>query len=92
MPRDMDSFDFKESAVNETRFRQLYAGDYLTTARNIVLVGGTGTGKIPLATALLGTQSSDGKRARFYSVVDLVNQLDAEKRSRARRTSSQKPA
>ena len=43
VPRDIDSFDFKESAVNETRFRQLYAGDYLTTARNIVLVGGTGT-------------------------------------------------
>ena len=36
VPRDLDSFDFKESAVNETRFRQLYAGDYLTTARNIV--------------------------------------------------------
>ena len=51
-PRDIDSFDFKESAVNETRFRQLYAGDYLTTARNIVLVGGTGTGKSHLATAL----------------------------------------
>jgi hypothetical protein len=29
-----------------------YAGDYLTTARNIVLVGGTGTGKSHLATAL----------------------------------------
>ena len=39
VPRDIDSFDFKESAVNETRFRQLYAGDYLTTARNIVVVG-----------------------------------------------------
>ncbi len=55
VPRDIDSFDFKESTVNETRFRQLYAGDYLTTARNIVLVGGTGTGKSHLATALVST-------------------------------------
>jgi DNA replication protein DnaC len=67
--------------VNETRFRQLYAGDYLTTARNIVLVGGTGTGKSHLATALARHVILQGKRARFYSVVDLVNQLDAEKRS-----------
>ena len=67
--------------MNETRFRQLYAGDYLTTARNIVLVGGTGTGKSHLATALARHVILQGKRARFYSVVDLVNQLDAEKRA-----------
>jgi DNA replication protein DnaC len=79
VPRDIDSFDFKESTVNETRFRQLYAGDYLTTARNIVLVGGTG--KSHLATALARHAILEGKRARFYSVVDLVNQLDAEKRA-----------
>jgi len=81
VPRDLDSFDFKESAVNETQFRQLYAGDYLTTARNIVFVGGTGTGKSHLATALARHVILQGKRARFYSVVDLVNQLDAEKRA-----------
>jgi DNA replication protein DnaC len=81
VPRDLDSFDFKESAVNETQFRQLYAGDYLTTARNIVFVGGTGTGKSHLATALARHVVLQGKRARFFSVVDLVNQLDAEKRA-----------
>ncbi|MGH7593109.1 MAG: ATP-binding protein [Gemmatimonadales bacterium] len=78
--RDLDSFEFKESVVNETQLRQLYAGDYLTTARNIVFVGGTGTGKSHLATALARNVILQGKRARFYSVVDLVNQLDAEKR------------
>ena len=81
VPRDLDSFDFKESTVNETQLRQLYAGDYLTTARNVVLVGGTGTGKSHLATALARNVVLMGKRARFYSVVDLVNQLDAEKRA-----------
>ena len=81
VPRDLDSFDFKESEVNETQLRQLYAGDYLTTARNIVFVGGTGTGKSHLATALARHVILQGKRARFYSVVDLVNQLDAEKRA-----------
>jgi DNA replication protein DnaC len=52
----------------------------MATARNIVFVGGTGTGKTHLATALARHAVLQGKRARFYSVVDLVNQLDAEKR------------
>ena len=80
MPRDLDSFDFRQSAVNEAQLRQLHTGEYLSTARNIVLVGGTGTGKTHLATALARQGVLQGKRARFYSVVDLVNQLDAEKR------------
>jgi len=81
VPRDLDSFDFKESVVSETQIRQLYAGDYLTNARNIVFVGGTGSGKSHLATALARNVILQGHRARFYSVVDLVNQLDAEKRA-----------
>ncbi|MGC1458170.1 MAG: IS21-like element helper ATPase IstB [Steroidobacteraceae bacterium] len=81
MPRDLDSFDFKDSAVNETQIRQLHTGEYLATARNIVLVGGTGTGKTHLAIALAREVVLKGMRARFYGVVDLVNQLDAEKRA-----------
>jgi DNA replication protein DnaC len=80
MPRDLDAFNFQESAVNETQVRQLHSGEYLNTARNIVFVGGTGTGKTHLATALARQAVLQGKRVRFYSVVDLVNQLDAEKR------------
>ena len=80
MPRDLEAFDFRESTVNETQIRQLHTGEYLTSARNIVFVGGTGTGKTHLATALGRQAVLQGKRVRFYSVVDLVNQLDAEKR------------
>jgi DNA replication protein DnaC len=80
VPRDLDSFDFRESVVSETQIRQLYTGEYLNGARNIVFVGGTGTGKTHLAIALARHVIQQGKRARFFSVVDLVNQLDAEKR------------
>jgi DNA replication protein DnaC len=80
VPRDLDSFDFRESPVNETQIRQLHTGGYLASARNIVFVGGTGTGKTHLATALAREVILQGKRARFFSVVDLVNQLDTEKR------------
>jgi DNA replication protein DnaC len=79
--RDLDSFDFRESLVNETAIRQLYTGQYLESSRNIVLVGGTGTGKTHLAIALARNAIHQGKRALFFSVVDLVNQLDAEKRN-----------
>ena len=77
----LDSFDFRESLVNETAIRQLYVGQYLENSRNVVLVGGTGTGKTHLAIALARQAIHQGKRARFYSVIDLVNQLDAEKRN-----------
>jgi len=79
--KDLDSFDFRESLVNETAIRQLYTGQYLESSRNVVLVGGTGTGKTHLAIALARHAIHQGKRARFFSVVDLVNQLDAEKRN-----------
>ena len=77
--KDLDSFDFHESLVNETAVRQLFTGQYVEGSRNVVLVGGTGTGKTHLAIALARRAIHQGHRARFYSVVDLVNQLEAEK-------------
>ena len=79
--KDLDSFDFRESLVNETSVRQLFTGEYLESSRNVVLVGGTGTGKTHLAIALARRAIHQGHRARFYSVVDLVNQLEMEKRN-----------
>ena len=71
----------RQARSYEYPLRPLYAGDYLTTARNIVFVGGTGTGKSHLATALARNVILHGQRARFVSVVDRVNQLDAQKRA-----------
>jgi DNA replication protein DnaC len=54
--------------------------DFTEKAENIVLIGGTGTGKTHLATALgVEAIARHGKRARFYSTVDLVNLLEREK-------------
>lgn len=80
--RDLDAFDFAQSTVNEAQVRELYRGSFLDQARNIVFVGGPGTGKTHLVTAI-GTAAirSHRKRVRFYNVVDLVNQLEAEKQS-----------
>ena len=58
--------------------------------RNIVLVGGTGTGKTHLAVAIARSCIRKGARGRCYNVVDLVNQLEAELRAgRQGRTADQ---
>ena len=52
------------------------SGAFLANRRNIVLVGGTGTGKTHLATSLgIEAIRLHGKRVRFFSTVDLVNRL-----------------
>jgi len=48
-------------------------------ARNLILVGGTGTGKSHLGTALGVAAIHAGKRVRFFNAVDLVNRLEKEK-------------
>ena len=51
----------------------------METAQNLILVGGTGTGKTHVATALGVAAIHQRKRIRFYNAVDLVNQLEREK-------------
>ncbi len=51
--RDLSGFDFTQSfPIDETLVRQLHRGDFMTQAQNIVLIGGPGTGKTHLATAI----------------------------------------
>lgn len=77
--RDLDSFEFKESPVNEQQIRSLYEGSFTEEKRNIVFVGGPGTGKTHLALAIATHAVKNHKRVRFFSVIDLVNQLEQEK-------------
>ena len=51
----------------------------METAHNLILVGGTGTGKTHIAIALSIAAIHQGKRVRFYNTVDLVNHLEREK-------------
>jgi DNA replication protein DnaC len=78
--RDLNGFDFASSEINEALVRQLYRCEFLENAHNVVLVGGPGTGKTHIATAL-GVQAVEHhhKRVRFFSTVELVNALEQEK-------------
>jgi DNA replication protein DnaC len=78
--RDLTGFDFAYSDVNEALVRQLHRCEFLEQAHNVVMVGGPGTGKTHLATAL-GVQAVEHqhRRVRFYSTIELVNALELEK-------------
>ena len=93
--KDLDGFRFDLSPVNEALVRSLHAGAFLAERRNAVLVGGTGTGKTHLSVAIAaiakrshGVMSAKltgvirtGAWARFFTVVHLVNRLEAESRN-----------
>ncbi len=77
---DLAGFDFASSEVNEALVRRLHRCEFIEPADNVVLVGGPGTGKTHIATAL-GVQAVEHykKRVRFFSTVELVNALEQEK-------------
>jgi len=77
--KDLDRFDFTVSPVNEMQVRHLYDGNFLVDHTNIIMVGGTGTGKTHLAIAIARQNIRNGRKARFYNMLDLVNQLEQEK-------------
>ncbi|EFO29962.1 IstB ATP binding domain-containing protein [Roseibium sp. TrichSKD4] len=78
--KDLSTFDFAASEMREALVRQLYRCEFLDGAENVVLIGGPGTGKSHVATAL-GIQAIEHhrKRVRFFSTVELVNALEQEK-------------
>ena len=81
LAKDIDDFDFSGTTVNEPLARELASGGFVASQRNIVLIGGTGTGKTHLAIAIARSCIRAGLRGRFFNTVDLVNRLEAEARA-----------
>jgi DNA replication protein DnaC len=69
LAKDVDDFAFKDTPINEALVRDLARGGFIAQQRNVVLVGGTGTGKTHLTIAIV------------FTTVDLANQLEAEGRA-----------
>lgn len=78
--RDLGGFDFNQSEVNEPLIHALHRCEFMDEAQNVVFIGGPGTGKTHLATAI-GVQAIQHhhRRVRFLSTIELVNQLEQKK-------------
>jgi DNA replication protein DnaC len=81
LAKDLGDFAFEGTPINATLVHDLAGGGFLAHERNVVLVGGTGTGKTHLAIAIARACIRGGARGRFFNVVDLVNKLEAEGRA-----------
>lgn len=80
LAKDIEEFDFTGTPINEGLVRELANGSFVADQRNVVLIGGTGTGKTHLAIAIARALIRNSTRGRFYNVVDLVNRLETETR------------
>jgi DNA replication protein DnaC len=78
--RDLAGFEFSHSTADEAQVKALQRCEFLGETENIVFIGGPGTGKTHLATAI-GVQAivHHHHRVRFLSTIELVNALELEK-------------
>jgi DNA replication protein DnaC len=75
-PKGLDGFDFTAApSVNKIMILELMRCEYVDRRENVLLIGGSGSGKTHLATALAAEACARGKRVRFYRVTELATQL-----------------
>src|SRR3954465_12350962 len=74
--KTLEAFDFAAApALNKPLVLELARCDFIERRENLLLVGGPGTGKTHLATALGVEACGRGKRVRSCRVTELVTQL-----------------
>ena len=81
LAKDLEDFQFEGTPINRTLVNDLAGGGFIAQQRNVVLVGGTGTGKTHMAIAIARSCIRSGARGRFFNVVDLVTRLETETRN-----------
>jgi DNA replication protein DnaC len=78
LAKEIEEFVFKGTPINAELVRDLGTGGFLEHQRNVVLIGGTGSGKSHLAIGIARNCIRGGAKARYFNVVDLVNRLETE--------------
>ena len=78
LAKELADLDFSGTPINGELVEQLSSGAFLDEQRNVVLIGGSGTGKSHIAIGIARSVIRSGRKARFFNAVDLVNKLEAE--------------
>jgi len=76
--KELAGLSFEGTPINGALIEQLATGAFLEDKRNVVLIGGTDTGKSHIAIGIARNIIRAGRKARFFNAVDLVNKLEAE--------------
>ena len=76
--KELADLAFADTPINSELITQLATGAFLDSQRNVVLIGGTGTGKSHIAIGIARSIIKAGRKARFFNAVDLVNKLETE--------------
>jgi DNA replication protein DnaC len=75
-PKELGSFDFAAApSVNRPMVLELIRCEFIDRREDVRLIGGSGTGKTHLATALAMEACGRGKLVRFHRVTELATQL-----------------
>ena len=77
--KDLDTFVFSDTTIDQGQVRELATGAFLDAKRNAIFMGGTGTGKTHLCIGVASESIRTRARDPFFNLVDLVNQLEQEK-------------
>lgn len=78
LAKELADLELDSTPINAELVEQLAGGSFLDTQRNVVLIGGTGTGKSHIAIGIACRIIRAGRKARFFNAVDLVNKLETE--------------
>ena len=78
LAKELADLSFADTPINGELITQLSMGAFLDSQRNVVLIGGTGTGKSHIAIGIARSIIKAGRKARFFNAVDLVNKLETE--------------
>jgi DNA replication protein DnaC len=68
--KDLGTFVFAETPVDEGQVRELATGAFLDAKRNAIFIGGTGTGKTHLCIAVASAVIRTRARGRFFNLVE----------------------
>jgi DNA replication protein DnaC len=90
--KDIDTFAFADTPIDEGQVRELATGTFLDAKRNAIFIGGTGTGKTHLCIAVASAVIRTRARGRFFNLVDLVNQSGTGKSRRSQRPAGREAA
>ena len=70
MLKDLDSFVFADTPVDQGQVRELATGEFLDAKRNIIFIGGTGTVGAHLCIAVAADVIRSRARGRFFNLVE----------------------